>query len=80
MKFVAVCLELTYRKVCTPMDSIYYFIISIFSSSSEACNSLRTIAHYIDCYVITYICTSLYEFVLNKCAWSYPVSSQALIR
>ena len=66
LKVVAVFLEITYRKVCTPMDNIYYFFISIFSSSSEACNSIRTIAHYIDCFVMTYICSSLYDFVISN--------------
>lgn len=77
MKLVAVLLELTYRKVCTPMDNIYFFVISIVSSSSEACNSIRTIAHYIDCFVVTYMCSSLYDFVISNATKKQPPSTQS---
>ena len=77
LKIIAVLLEVTYRKVCTPMDNLYHFCMSIISSSSEACNSIRTIAHYIDCFVISYACSSLYDFVIatatKKHTSTYPM-------
>lgn len=70
LKFISVSLELTYRKLCTPMDSLYNFFISMFSSSSEACGTIRTLSHHLDYIVIGMImkcigdtCSFLYEFM-----------------
>ena len=63
MKIIAAMLELSYRKFCAPMDSFYHFFISLFSSSSEACGTIRTLAHQLNFVVIGIIMKWLVECV-----------------
>jgi hypothetical protein len=64
IKMISVGLELSYRRVCTPMDSIYIFLLSMFSSSSEACGTIRTLSHNLDYLVMGLIMKMIGEIVV----------------
>uniref|UniRef100_A0A6C0CU09 Uncharacterized protein n=1 Tax=viral metagenome TaxID=1070528 RepID=A0A6C0CU09_9ZZZZ len=63
MKMISVALEFSYRKICAPMDSFYHFFISLFSSSSEACGTIRTLAHQLNFVVVGMIMKWLVDTV-----------------
>lgn len=61
LKIISVVLELSYRRICTPMDTFYHFCISMLSSSSEACGTIRTLTHHLDYVVIGMIMKAILD-------------------